>query len=784
MADRDVGGWAARIALLVAFIALTVGIRAAHGAPATGYELSIYGATPTAFWVGVGLALVVAVPLMLTAEPGSLPARLSYPLAYLAVVSVLALPLLRNYRFFGAGDSLSHLGFARAIEAGQLGPEGFLYPGVHTTGLLFEDLTGVALPRAFEFVVLLFFVVYLLFVPLCVYLLTDRRLGLAIGAVAGLLLLPLNNVSVHPIVHPSSQAILFVPLVLFLALLYAENREPAPGETGAGITDRVTGIGVLLAVATLATILLHPQQALNLVVLLGTLTGVQLLVRRRHASHPLASDRSFAFQTGVLAVAWTVWSVRHERVGSAIGGVLRGLVAGTGAGDEVTQRAGSLQQVGGSVPELFVKLFLVSAVFVGLTGLLVAAVLRRREVPTRSAVARRRYFVAALGPLGGLFVVFFVASVTTQYFRYLGFVMVLATVLGAVALTEGSARLDAAFPTGTGRALLVVGLVAALALQLPATFESPYIFQDNAQVTEMELTGYETAFAGREPAVAFLGIRGGPDRFVEEYYLPTSNQSATFPGKEAVVPAAVFNRNLSTYYDSRRYLPVGRADYLREVRLYRGFRYSRAGFRALETSPGIDRIQSNGEFRVYMLPDTDPVPLNGTDTTGGAAGTANGTTGADATPTPDGTDSPSLNWSLASDGSVRTPTGTPTATPTPTPITAPTGTATPTTTPTPTATANTTGTPTPTTGGTGTPTATATPTGNPTGTPTPAGTPTTTTATPTGTPTPTTTATPTGTPDATATPTPTTTGTVTATPSATPTPILGVGTALVGAFAG
>jgi hypothetical protein len=751
MADRDVGGLATRLALLVGFGGLALGIRAAHAAPATGYELSIYRATPTLFWVGVALALAVAVPVVLTADPGSLTSRSSYVLGYLAVVSTLALPLLRNYRFFGAGDSLSHMGFAHAIDAGALDPERFLYPGVHTTGLLFEELTGVALPRAFEFVVLLFFVVYLLFVPLCVGLLTERRLGLAVGALAGLLLLPLNNVSVHPVVHPSSQAILFIPLVLYLVLRYADDR--LPGGTRSGLAGRATGVGVLLAVATLASILLHPQQALNLVVLLGTLTGVQLLVRRRRGDHPLAGDRSFALQTVVLAGAWSIWSIRHERVGGAIGGVLTGLFDAGGAGDEVTQRAGSLQQVGGSVPELFVKLFLVSAVFLGLTGLLFLAVLRRRETPPGPRVARRRYLLAALVPVGGLFAVFFVASVTTQYFRYLGFLMVVATVLGAVALTEGAARLEASLPPGTGRALLVMGLVLALALQLPATFKSPYIYQDNSQVTEMELSGYETAFAGREASVPFVGVRGGAERFVEEFYLPTSNVSATFPGIEAVVPAPVFNRNLSTYYDSRRYLPVDRGDYVREVRLYRGFRYSRQGFRALETAPGIDRVQSNGEFRVYVLPGEDPEPLNDTTTAGGTAGgtgaanatagSANGTVTANetgGTGTANGTASSSLNWSLGDGAGTG---GAATATPVPTPAGA---TATPVATPAP-------GTP---RGGTTTsaPNRTTTPTGTPR---------------PTGTPGTTATTTTTPTPGGTGAPTPTPTAAVAATPTTTPT---------------
>ncbi|WP_276261487.1 hypothetical protein [Haloglomus litoreum] len=759
------------MALLVGFSGLAVGVWIAHRTPATGFELSIYRATPTAFWVAVTVAVLAALPVLLLERAGA-SRRLGHLLAGLAIASVLALPLVRNYHFFGAGDSLSHLGFARAIDAGQLAAERFLYPGVHTTALLFEDLTGVALPRAFEFVVLLFFVVYLVFVPLCVRLLSERPRALAIGTVAGLLVLPLNNVSVHPMVHPSSQAILFTPFVLFLVLQHVADTPDITGLSGAagaewsgegraltdgGAATRLPRIGAsgLLVLAAAATILFHPQQALNLLIVMIAFTALQLWARRREIGW-LSSDRSLALQTAVLAGLWIAWSARHERVGSSIGGVLSGLLGGAAPGDQVAQRSGSLAQVGGSVSELFLKLFLVSAVFVVLALLMVVVVLRHWDAPSSPRLARRRYLVAALVPVGGVFAVFFVASVTTQYFRYIGFGMVLVTILGAIALDEGTARLGAALPSGTGRVLLTIGLVAAVGLQVPAMFDSPYIYQSNSQVPEMRLSGYGTAFEERAPAVPFTGIRGGSDRYVEEHYLPTSETARTFPGKGAVIPPPVFNTNASTYYDGQRYLAVTRADFSREVRLYDGFRYSAAGFRALETEPGIDRVQSNGGFRLYVLPGEDPEPLAAVDDPGATDGSASGT--------------PTINWSVGPDGELSTPTPRPTATPTPDPLEGLNRTTTPTL---PTGTSTPTG-----TTSTRTPTATVTATTtSPTSTPATATAPPSTATTPTST-TPTSSTSPTPPTSASATPTPgTTTGTNT-TASATPTPTPAAGSVL------
>ena len=44
--------------LAVGFLAAAVAVNAAHAAPASGYEVSIYRGTPTNFWIGVGVAVV------------------------------------------------------------------------------------------------------------------------------------------------------------------------------------------------------------------------------------------------------------------------------------------------------------------------------------------------------------------------------------------------------------------------------------------------------------------------------------------------------------------------------------------------------------------------------------------------------------------------------------------------------------------------------------------------------------------------------------------------------
>ncbi|MFC7177456.1 ribbon-helix-helix domain-containing protein [Halosegnis marinus] len=425
--ERRPGTDYAKWLLVAGFLALAGALAAAHTTPARGYELSIYAGTPLAFWVGTGVAVVAAVVALVVLDAAGALRGAALLLVSLAGFGVWALPVVRGYYYFGSGDALSHLGYAAEIAAGDLSTLDLLYPGLHTTGLAVSAVTGVRLGLAVELVVVAFLAAFLVFVPLCVRTLADGRAAVAVGAVAALLVLPVNNVSVHPVAHPTTQAILLAPALVYLLARYATA--PTRGRSAAPYA-------VLLVVVGSSLVLLHPQQALNAVLLLAAVSGAQLAARRYRPAHRVATHRLVAGPTVLLAALWVGWSVRHERVSGSVEGVAASLAGGAAVADEATQRAGSLADLGGSIGELFVKLFGVSLVFVAVTGV-VALLVRRRGFGSRSdRDALRAYLTVSLLPLAALFVVFFAASVTTQYFRHLGFLMVVATVVGAAGLAD------------------------------------------------------------------------------------------------------------------------------------------------------------------------------------------------------------------------------------------------------------------------------------------------------------------------------------------------------------
>lgn len=105
-----------KIGSIVGCLALFTALVVANRTPASGYELSIYQSTPTLVWIGLGIALAVAVLVGLTAPRDTRTHDSALLLGGSAALAIVALPILRGYTFLGGGDSLSHVGWAREIQ--------------------------------------------------------------------------------------------------------------------------------------------------------------------------------------------------------------------------------------------------------------------------------------------------------------------------------------------------------------------------------------------------------------------------------------------------------------------------------------------------------------------------------------------------------------------------------------------------------------------------------------------------------------------------------------------
>jgi hypothetical protein len=586
-------------ALLVGFVSLAVAVLVAHGSPPEAYELSIYAETPLAFWAGTGAALLVSVFAGLRAEGG--PRKLALALGGLATLAIASIPVLRSYYFFGAGDSLTHLGWAKDIAAGKLSILNLLYPGTHTIAVFLSDATGMALNRAILVMILAFSAVFVVFLPLATWTMTQNRLAATISTFSGFLFLPITNISVFQMAHPTSQAILFLPLVLYLLARYLVDADREDLLVG-------TPTGVLLAAASTAIVLIHPQQALNVTFVFAAILGLQVVAKwwgSREGDHSL-----LALQTVFIAGVFVLWAPRHERTSGAASALVNMLLNGPEVGGTVGQRAVSLSAIGGSFEMLFFKLFFVSVVFFGLAGLMVLSGLLGRIDDSEDVEAFVRYLGLGLVPIGTLLTAYFVVSYEKLHFRQLGFMLVLVTILGAIALARGVERLSTRFSPGSARAVIGVVMVVMLALSVPTVYQSPYMYKTSSHVTEAQMDGYQTAIEHKGSA-SFIGVRGSGERWTdgvlgyqESHERKLAVGSLYANERHPAVDENFTGRYVADHYEDR-YLAFTDRTKQRDLEVYNGFRFDQSGFRSLDSTPDIARVQSNGAVQTFLTNSTE-----------------------------------------------------------------------------------------------------------------------------------------------------------------------------------
>ena len=596
----------AKLLLLVGFLALAGAVVAARRDPATAYELSIYAATPTAFWVGVYAALFVGLVVALLPDAGRLRGG-AILLGGAAAISIVALPVLRGYHFYGTADPLTHLGWARDLSTGALDTFTFFYPGLHGITVVLNRLGGYSLERGVLVGVLLFAVVYVIFVALTVRTVSGGAGALAIGAFSAFPFLPINNLSVSFKAHPFSQTTLFAALALFLFVKYVTEADDA---TGRGWLARFGGgspYGLLLVVAGGGAVLYHPQAATDLLVIFAAVCAVQFLVRWRRPGHPIAGHRTMYAPTALVALVYAGWTLRTDWFfGSAerhAAQLMEFVLGGGAAGEAVASQGSSLAAIGVGLPEIFLKLFGVNAAYGVLAALLVLLVaLGRIDRDGADTAALTTYLAAAGAGIAALIALYFVGSISEMYFRHLGFLSLLVTVLGAVALLELTSAVSARATPGRLRVAIAIWFVLALPLGLATVYQSPYIYKASQHVPEAQMDGYAFAFeqAGADEPVA--GVRVRPARFSDAIYGTVESDANQEAGRWNYV-RGVPDGGLARLGESvgEGYVIVTDADRQREVGPYQELRHSRSGFRSLDAQAGVDRVHSTGEADLYLV---------------------------------------------------------------------------------------------------------------------------------------------------------------------------------------
>ena len=139
-----------KILALMSIIFWVIALLVTWSSPATGYEASIYSATPRLFWVANVLNLIIGLGIIvhqITYKNNRRESKLwiiGFVLVFLTFAAVLSLWIIRGYALLGEGDPLTHLGVIRnIISTGHMESSNY-YPITHIYLAQLSEISNIS----------------------------------------------------------------------------------------------------------------------------------------------------------------------------------------------------------------------------------------------------------------------------------------------------------------------------------------------------------------------------------------------------------------------------------------------------------------------------------------------------------------------------------------------------------------------------------------------------------------------------------------------------------------
>lgn len=205
----------------------------------------------------------------------------------------------------------------------------------------------------------------------------------------------------------------------------------------------------------------------------------------------------------------------------------------TGIASQVSQVGSAASSTSVSIGGLFVKLFLVPAIFCAITAVVGLWHLRQWK---RTNIRQSDRLVIVIGGVAALVAFFGLMYVIgfLQPFRYLTAVFVVIATVGAIAIRRvidwTSAR---GFDARPAASIILVGL---LLLSASSAHAAGHIFIPTHHATEATTTGYETSFEHWDGDPSFSDIRSTASRYKHMIYGTESSRLLNVSGVPYKLP--------------------------------------------------------------------------------------------------------------------------------------------------------------------------------------------------------------------------------------------------------
>ncbi len=573
----------------------------AASSTAEEYEISIYAAYSSWFWMGIVVSFVLGATIVVRSSEGPHRRRylaLGVGLVLLTNAILLFLPIIRGYYVFGGGDMYTHLGhITEIVENGHVNDENY-YPGIHVHTLIVMQISGLDFYAVKNVLAPLFSVAYWLGVVVFGLRLTDDSRG--VRYLVPFALLPVFK-QAELYYGPNMFTFALYPLALYAVL---------------GVRSSRSRFVALLSLVFCYFVFTHPVTTLVGLFTIALIAVSKLATATVHGDRPPVKQSVPLVTVPVAVVVMFVyWYYSFPKILLMTTGMIWSLFFGV-----ETSQLGEYSNALENVPLALGDLVAVvaygrgSEILLSVGGSVVVLYLGYRIAFGRSRLRWQYVFVVAgFGVFSALAAALLVNPIMLTWTRLFKYAQFFAVLLLAMALYVSVHRSERS--VGRRDLAVVAVLLVLTSLVVFGFYDSPLQRGTNNHVPETRLEGMEWFVDHREEGRlahgfsyryehAFLGI--DPD--------PRTGTGVAVPEQLGYGNASSFatpnrtGRYLLVTERLEEYYPSIHPDYPEF------WKYGPEDFRRLDRDEGLNRVYANGGLRVYRA-SSRPVatPVNATE---------------------------------------------------------------------------------------------------------------------------------------------------------------------------
>lgn len=592
-----------KVLAIICFLLISLSIFLLSFEGARGYELSIYAAVTPLVWTFLISSIVVGITIVSYSiyqtknQDKSAWWLIGFLIIVLSIFTILLMPSLKGYAFYGRGDPLSHRGYIIDILATGRLPSYNFYPITHTLVAFLSLISNMDISSIMMCISQFFSLLYIIFIYILAKTIFYGKKKHVILATTSSTVPLFGSFQTWLVPHFLSTSIL--PLLFWLYF-----------------KERSLEFRILLIILIILLPFFHPVTSLFFTLSLITLSLFQtieskFIIRRKTQQFNISSTNMIMLSI----ISFVMWSSNFYFWGYSINRLFR-FIKG-----EVTS------PLINTIPNIFEKLHLRSIEIVQLFFRLYGHILVFLVISTiiiiftvKNALKGNQY-QRNLFLLSGVFFVgvflqisHIAGSIGLIVTRSLNYIVVLSPVFVGCALASYLFRIRPKKNGMVSRKILIFSafiISSSFMIGIFSVFPSPFVYLPNAQITYMEMEGVEWFYRYKSSEEKFIAMGGNGFRFADAI-LGHNNVLI-----RQDMPKTVFDKNfiIPDHFGYTKSIRVENGDFKNVLMFISKFdevlyttgawkrvgRFNECDFDKLPLNQNICKLYTNSDFRVYLF---------------------------------------------------------------------------------------------------------------------------------------------------------------------------------------